>query len=194
MNNNDIRTLQILEAIDNDRSPSQRELSNKLDISLGLVNSFIKRIVQKGYCKITSIPKKRVKYILTPQGAIEKTRLTYIYIQHSFKFYKKARRDLHKLFQKFVEENVRQVVFYGASDLAEIAYISLQETPIQLVAVVDDQKDDEKFLSFVVKDPDALNSLAFDKILITAMGSNEAVLENISLKNIPRNKVSQLNY
>ena len=86
MNKIDIRTLKILEEIENDHTPSQRDLSKKLNISLGLVNSFVKRLVQKGYLKITTIPKNRVKYILTPKGAAEKTRLTYQYIQHSLAF------------------------------------------------------------------------------------------------------------
>ena len=73
MENQDIRTLKLLEEIDNDRTPTQRDLSKKLNISLGLVNLFIKRLGKKGYFKIKTIPKNRVKYILTPKGAAEKT-------------------------------------------------------------------------------------------------------------------------
>ena len=74
MDPKDIRTLKILEKVDNGMSPSQRDLAGDLNISLGLVNSFIKRLVKKGFVKITTIPKKRIKYILTPRGAAEKTR------------------------------------------------------------------------------------------------------------------------
>ena len=84
MHEKDLRTLRILEEIDRKRSPSQRYLAKKLNISLGLVNSFLKRLAQKGYFKITNIPKNRVKYILTSKGAFEKTRLTYEYIHYSF--------------------------------------------------------------------------------------------------------------
>ena len=117
MNKIDIRTLKILEEIENDHTPSQRDLSKKLNISLGLVNSFVKRLVQKGYLKITTIPKNRVKYILTPKGAAEKTRLTYQYIQHSLAFYKKTRKELRKLFKDLMAQGDRKIVFYGASDL-----------------------------------------------------------------------------
>ncbi len=95
MDNQDLRTLKILEEIEKDKDPSQRYLAGKLNISLGLVNSFIKRLAQKGLFKIKNIPKNRVKYILTPKGAAEKTRLTYQYIQYSFQFYKSARQKLH---------------------------------------------------------------------------------------------------
>jgi len=75
MDPQDLRSLQILEEIGNTHSPSQRYLARKLNISLGLANSFIKRLAKKGYVKITTIPRNRVKYMLTPQGFAEKVDL-----------------------------------------------------------------------------------------------------------------------
>jgi DNA-binding MarR family transcriptional regulator len=189
MDRKDIRTLKILEEIDNDHTPSQRDLSKKLNISLGLVNSFVKRLANKGYFKINNIPKNRVKYILTPKGATEKTRLTCQYIQHSFSFYKKNREKLKRLFKKLMAQGVRRVIFYGTGDFAEIAFISLQETSIQMLAIVDDNNIGEKFLGAVVKDPAILSSLYFDRILITSMISKDNVLERILKLGIPQSKV-----
>ena len=98
MDPKDIRTLKILEKVDNDIVPSQRDLARDLNISLGLVNSFIKRLVKKGYFKARHIPKNRMRYFLTPKGASEKTRLTYEYIQYSYNFYKEARQKLRALY------------------------------------------------------------------------------------------------
>ncbi|MBA3036925.1 MAG: winged helix-turn-helix transcriptional regulator [Desulfobacterium sp.] len=53
MKNPDIHTLKILEEIDKGTVPSQRDIAKNLNISLGLVNSFIKRLVRKGFLKIT---------------------------------------------------------------------------------------------------------------------------------------------
>ena len=104
MDTQELRTLRLLEEIESDQAPSQRDLSTRLNISLGLVNSFMKRLAQKGYFKITNIPKNRVRYILTPKGAAEKTRLTYEYIQYSFQFYKDARKKFKTLpLQKVLE-------------------------------------------------------------------------------------------
>jgi len=188
MDNQDIRTLQILEEIEKDYAPSQRELAKELNISLGLVNSFIKRLVKKGYFKITAIPRNRVKYILTPKGATEKTRLTYKYIQHSYKFYRDARLKLGLHFNDLEAQGVHSIVFYGANDIAEIAYISLQDTSIDIVAVVDDDKIGEKFMGTVVKDSSMLDSLSFDKILITSATNSNATLEKILARGISRKK------
>jgi DNA-binding MarR family transcriptional regulator len=185
----DIRTLKILEEIEKDYTPSQRELASELNISLGLVNSFIKRLVKKGYFKITNIPANRVKYILTPKGAAEKTRLTYNYIQYSYQFYKDARQKLSKQFKDLESQGIQRIVFYGANDLAEIAYISLQETSIDIVAVVDDEKIGRKFLGIVIKDPTTLDSLSFDRVLITSVEKRDTTFEKILANGISRNKV-----
>ena len=192
MDKKDIHTLRIMEEIDNDHTPSQRDLSRKLNISLGLVNSFIKRLVNKGYLKITNIPKNRLKYILTPKGAAEKTHLTYQYIQYSFDFYKKARGKLRQIFNDLRTQGVRRVVFYGKSDFAEIAFISLQETNIVMIAIVDDIKIGEVFLGGVVKNPAILDSLSFDRILITSMNKEDTTLERLLKIGIPQSKIVML--
>ena len=192
MDNQDLRTLKILEEIEKDKTPSQRYLAGKLNISLGLVNSFIKRLAQKGLFKIKNIPKNRVKYILTPKGAAEKTRLTYKYIQYSFQFYKSAREKLRILFYGLTKNGNKKIVFYGAGDLAEIAFISLQEVPIELVAVVDDNKASEIFMDFVITDSDYLSTIYFDKIIITSIDDTENILNNILKKGISRSNVAML--
>jgi len=192
MDNQDLRTLKILEEIEKDKAPSQRYLAGKLNISLGLVNSFIKRLAQKGLFKIKNIPKNRVKYILTPKGAAEKTRLTYKYIQYSFQFYKSAREKLRILFYGLTKNGNKKIVFYGAGDLAEIAYISLQEVPIELVAVIDDNKAGEIFMDFVITTSDYLTTIYFDKIIITSIDETENILNNILKKGISRSNVAML--
>ena len=149
MDPQELRTLQLLEEIEKNQMPSQRHLARQLNISLGLVNSFIKRLAQKGYFKITHIPKNRVKYILTPKGAAEKTRLTYAYIKYSYAFYKETRVKLQKLFRNLEHQNVRRLALYGTGDLAEIAFLSLLETSIELVAVIDDRKAGKKFMLWI---------------------------------------------
>jgi DNA-binding MarR family transcriptional regulator len=83
MHPNNIRTLKLLEAIEADPGPSQRDLAQQLGVSLGLVNAFVRRLARKGYFKVRQVPKNRARYILTPRGALEKTHLTLEYIQFS---------------------------------------------------------------------------------------------------------------
>jgi len=192
MNPIDLRTLRILEKVDNDGTPSQRDLARDLNISLGLVNSFIKRLAKKGYFKIGHLPKNRVRYILTPRGVAEKSRLTYEYIQYSFKFYKDARQKLRDLYAELETQGVRRIVFFGAGDLAEIAYLSLQQSCIELVAVIDVDGVGQKFMQFTIVHPDQIDSLWFDRILITSINSMESILEKIATIGISASRVVEI--
>ena len=188
----DLRTLKILEKVANESTPSQRDLARDLNISLGLVNSFIKRLAKKGYFKIGHLPKNRIRYILTPRGVTEKSRLTYEYIRHSFKFYRETRQMLRDLYAELETQGVRRIVFYGAGDLAEIAYLSLQQSCIELVAVVDDGKAGNNFMEFTVFHTDRIESLWFDRILITSVNSTESILEKIATLDIPPIRVVEI--
>jgi DNA-binding MarR family transcriptional regulator len=189
MDPQDIRSLQLLEEIENNYGPSQRDLARKLNISLGLVNSFIKRLATKGYVKITTIPRNRVRYILTPKGFAEKSRLTYEFIQYSFHFYKKAVMELHELVDEFRRRDVKKVVFFGANDIAEIASISLRGSDVELIGVVDEEMAGEEFLGFRVKSIKDLRKAHYDRVIITRVDSRELGLQELLQNEIPREKI-----
>jgi DNA-binding MarR family transcriptional regulator len=192
MNPQDIRSLQILEEIENNYASSQRDLASKLNISLGLVNSFLKRLAKKGSVKITTMPRNRVKYILTPQGFAEKSRLTFEFIQYSFRFYKKALRSLEELLDDLERRGIRKVAFYGATDLAEIAFISLRARALQLVCIVDEEKKGKKFLGLTIAPIKELRGLHFDTIIITSIDSKKELYGTLLENEIQREKIIML--
>jgi hypothetical protein len=123
---------------------------------------------------------------------MEKTRLTYQYLQYSFELYRGARRNLKRHFNGLEAQGVRRVVFYGVSEIAEIAYISLQETSIKMVAIVDEKSVGKIFLRNEVKDPRILNSLSFDRILITSIKKDDSQMERLLQKGISNSKIVML--
>lgn len=175
----ELRTLKILEAIEDDEAASQRDLARQLNVSLGLVNAFVKRLVNKGYFKVRTIPRNRVRYILTPKGMAEKSRLTYEFIRYSFQIYKDARRRMKALFAQYASKGVHRVAFCGAGDLAEIAYLSLQETSLSLVAVFDDDKAGETFFGTGIHRLEAVNRFDVDRILLTAEKNTQRMLDRL---------------
>lgn len=172
MDQQELKILRILEELDKDGTPSQRDLSRKLNISLGLVNSFVKRLAQKGYCKVTSIPKNRVRYLLTPKGAAEKSKLTYEYLLISYRFYKNSQDKIRRLFHTLEKANVKRVVFWGAGELAEIALTMLSETSLQLIGVVDYENVGHKFAGLRISDPKRVAEMNFDRIICTKSPDN----------------------
>jgi len=189
METNDIRTLKILEQVASGSLSSQRSIAKELNVSLGLANSFIKRLYTKGYVKVTTVPRNRIKYILTPRGMTEKTRLTYHFIQHSYNFYKASRQKFRQLFKDLEDTGVRRLVLFGASDLAEIAFLSLQETQIEMVAVVDDRSHNNNLLGVNVLDVAQVQELSFDRILIADGEDRDSVLDQLGSNGVPPEKI-----
>ena len=142
--------------------------------------------------KITTIPRNRLKYMLTPQGFAEKSRLTYEFIQHSLSLYKEALKKFESLLNELEKRNVKKVLFYGVSDLTEITFVSLKATNIKLVGVVDDVKKGTQFLDFTVISTSELKNLEFDSIILTALESKEHMVKKLVEKNIPREKIIML--
>ena len=192
MNTQEIRTLKILEAIDRPESPSQRDMARSLDVSLGLVNSFIRRLTKKGYFKITHLPKNRIRYILTPKGMAEKTRLTYAYLQYSYRFYRDARQKTRQLFSEMHAEGYRQIAFFGAGDLSEIAYLSLQESELEFVTISDFDTNGGVFFGYRVVDLHELKEMAFDALIVTRDLADAELTQQLIENGIAAEKIKTL--
>ncbi len=144
------RSLQLLSEISGDAPLSQRELSRRLGIAVGLVNSYLKNLVSKGFVRVKNFPSNRYAYLLTPQGIAEKSRLAYQHLNYFTSLYTVARQDYLDLFLRLERSGVREVVFCGVDEVAEIAYLSLRETGLELVAVMDDKRQGEMFFGLRV--------------------------------------------
>ena len=131
------RSFQLLSEITGDEPISQREISRRLGIALGLVNSYLKNLVAKGYVRVKSFPKNRYAYLLTPIGIAEKSRLACRHLSYFTGLYTVVRHDYLDLFRSLEAAGVSQVIFCVVDEVAEIAYLSLRETRVQLVGVVD---------------------------------------------------------
>jgi len=144
------RSLLLLSEIAGEELLSQRELSRRLGIAVGLVNSYLKNLVSKGYVRVKNFPRNRYAYLLTPQGLAEKSRLAYQHLSYFTSLYTVARQDYRDLFRRLEAAGVSEVAFCGVDEVAEVAYLSLQETGLKLVAVMDDAKSGDEFFGVPV--------------------------------------------
>ena len=162
------RDLQLLSEIETSEVVTQRGLSKRLGIALGLTNLYVKRLIKKGYIKVVNIQKNRIRYLITPQGIAEKSRLTYEYLQYSLQVYQQARRVLRARFRALAAQGRKRMVFYGAGEAAELAYLCAREIDLDLVGVVDAGCAGRRFLDQTVLDPALLPGLEYDCIVITS--------------------------
>src|SRR5574340_1160966 len=122
-----------MDEIDRNGIHSQRELSQRLNISLGLVNTFLKRLVNKGYFKVTTMPRNRVKYFLTTEGLARKSKLTAEFLRYSINFYRDIKSLILNKYTEMEEKKVQSILFCGAGEVAELAYLYLQLSSLKLV-------------------------------------------------------------
>jgi DNA-binding MarR family transcriptional regulator len=189
MKQQEIKTLKLMVSLERNPKQTQRDLAKDLDISLGLVNAFTRRLIQKGFFKIKTIPKNRIKYILTPEGVYEKTRLTYQYISYSLDFYKESRLMIKTIFDQLSDQGKKRVFFIGANELTEIALISLKESNLELASIIDDEMVGTKIMGNVIMDFSSLQSACSDDIfIVTGRNSDGAFYDkiptNVSISNV----------
>lgn len=186
------RDLALLTEISQGGHVTQRSLAEKLGIALGLTNLYLRRLARKGYIKITTIPPNRIRYLLTPKGLAEKTRLTYEYMQYSVHLYRETRRLLRKTFQELAEAGRKRVVFYGGGEAAELSYLTLQETELTLVGILDPALAGQTFFDRTIQPLEALAGLEYDQVVVTAFQGGEQGRAALRAARVPADKISTL--
>jgi len=189
MDNESHRIYKILEEISADDSITQRRLSQNLGIALGLTNLYLKRLIKKGYIMVKTMPRNRIAYNLTPIGIAEKGKLTLEYMKYSFNYYREFRERIRQAFQQVMKKGGKTLVFYGAGEVGELAYLTLQENSLELLGVIDDFKKGKNFFGKKVEGSEALLRTEFDRVVITALSSKEEIYKRLMNMGIPEEKV-----
>jgi DNA-binding MarR family transcriptional regulator len=173
------RSLQILDELSNNDSLTQRDLSSRLGIALGLVNSYIKNLITKGYVTVKTIPSKRYAYYLTPKGFTEKTRLAYHLFQDYTRIYREAKKNIRSIYKEIIDRGIKKVVLAGADEVAEIAYITLQETSLELVAVVDEEKNGSFYFGKIIKPLNSIRDMKYDVIIVSSYLGKDSIYHSL---------------
>ena len=164
------RNFEILSAIDESDQLTQRALAQRLGVALGLTNLYLKRLALKGYIKVTEFPRKpaarkRLRYLLTPKGLAEKTRLATEYMGRSLRVYRQTRETLREALAHLGQDGHKRVALYGTGEAAEIAYLTLREFGLEPVGVFD-RRPEGSFLGMQVRDIQELSVEEVDRIIV----------------------------
>ena len=171
-------TLEILEAIEAKSDVTQRSLARRMNVALGLANSYLRRCVRKGWIKIHQAPANRYLYYLTPTGFAEKSRLTGQYLSVSLAFYRKAADSCVATILYCRAKGWHRLVLCGLSDLTEIAAVRALEHDVRILAVCDPETRKTQFLNCpVVSSLDVCPS--FDACVVTDMQDPVRTLQRL---------------
>lgn len=182
-------------------SLSQRSLASRLGIALGLTNLLLKRVINKGWVRVTHIKANRVRYLITPAGIAEKARMTRHYLSYSIGYYFEARQRIGARLAQLsatwpVEPSLadgKRIAFWGGGEAAEIAYVCLQETDLRLVVVIDDTRT-RPFFHVPVHRPSALQGSSvggerFDCVVVTSFDETAPAEEALTEAGVSLDRV-----
>jgi DNA-binding MarR family transcriptional regulator len=188
----DLQTLRLMDEINRNGIHSQRELSQRLNISLGLVNTFLKRLVNKGYFKVTTMPRNRVKYFLTPEGLARKAKLTAEYLHYSVHFYRDIKDLLLEKYTEMEQNQVKSILFFGAGEVADLAYLYLQLTSIRLAGIIDEGKKGKRFFGQEIAGIESAMQAEWDMILVTRLDNIEETMNLLVGAGVDRNRIATI--
>lgn len=183
------RDMHLLNEVTHTPDVTQRELSQRIGMALGLTNLMLRRLVNKGFIKISGAKRQRIRYLITPNGILEKSRLAIEFLQYSLYFYRRVRTLLREQLAVLAKEGHRRFVLYGPGELAEIAFLTIQEMGLECVGVVrDGAAPGERFLGYHVLKPDVLAS-HYDRLIVCSLSLGREGVERMLACGIPFERV-----
>jgi len=178
----EIRELNLLQELEKNPVISQRELSHKFGIALGVTNACLKRMARRGWIRIMSLDHHKIGYYLTPKGFAEKANLTLNLISWTVQHYSALKEIIGRKLLEMENSGVKRIVFYGLSDEMEIAFVTLQGVNLELVGIVEDEDkiNRKEVFGFELRDVRQVEILKPEAVLITSLANQAERTEKLA--------------
>ena len=126
------RALEMLTHIEADPDISQVTLADELGVAVGTVNWYLKRLISKGYVKVKRAQRKKLRYIITPEGIALRANLTVDYIKTSFDLYRRVRDRSNRCLEQLKAAGYSEVHILGEGEIAEVISLTCLEQGVAL--------------------------------------------------------------
>ncbi len=130
-----LREMSLLEQIERNPDVTQASLAAQLGVAVGTVNWHIKRLIAKGFVKVKRAERRKLRYIITPEGIAERTLLTLDYIEQQMLLYRNTRKRVRELLGEVKRAGYASVRIEGENDLADICRLTCLEQNISVVEI-----------------------------------------------------------
>lgn len=121
----------ILNYLQDEEFTSQRKIAEGTGLSLGTVNIMLKKLVKKGLVKMERLNARSLRYIITPRGLAEKTRLTYRYVKQSYNYVLKVSSVMDRIIELADEHEMEGIFLFGPrNEVFEILKVPLDQNNI----------------------------------------------------------------
>jgi len=184
------RELSLLNEVQQRPEATQRQLSVKLGIALGMTNLLLHSLVGKGYVRITNAGWRKFMYALTPDGVSRKIHLTLDYVHRFLEHYSNVRQTLR---DELAHESLNaesRIAIYGNGEFAELVYLGLKELGIEEIEIfLSNAEPDRKFLGMPIQDVSDLRPDQCDRVVIATPGHAETQYQELLNHGIGRDKL-----
>ena len=123
----------LLNEIAQDSLVTQANLSNRLGIAVGSVNWYIKRLIHRGWIKVTHLDRTRLKYDLTPEGMAVFTQRALNYARDSLKVYGDFRNKAKTFVGELSQKGITQAYIEGGDEIVDILRLTCIEAGMRLL-------------------------------------------------------------
>jgi DNA-binding MarR family transcriptional regulator len=131
--NDELRELSLLEEIENDPNVNQSTLATQLGVAVGTVNWHLKRLIAKGAVKVSRAERKKLRYIITPEGLALRARLAVDYVERSLTLYRRTRQRVKERVAEVRRAGFDRVRILGEGDVADICKLTCIEQGVTIV-------------------------------------------------------------
>lgn len=181
------RELHLLTEVSREPEITQRQLSKRVGLSLGLTNVVLRNLAQKGYIRATQAGWKRWLYNLTPKGISHKVRLTVSYISRVMDDFDRVRRTLAEELDPLALNEESQIAIFGTGEFAELVYLGLKDHGIDEIDVFG--PDGGKFLGMPVREPNSLVSERYDWVMLAVLNDSDSPLDDLLVQGVSADKL-----
>ncbi|MBS1250391.1 MAG: hypothetical protein MAG431_01985 [Chloroflexi bacterium] len=123
----------LLEHLEEDPDINQATLADKLGVAVGTVNWHIKRLIKKGYLKAKPGQRRKLRYIITPEGLALRAKLTIDYVENQMRLYRQTRGDVKAFLAEVEQAGYTQVRVKGNSEIADVCRLTCLEQGVEVV-------------------------------------------------------------
>lgn len=159
--------LQIFDIIAKTPATSQKKITEQTGLTASLVHSFMRHIISKGWIRVKKVNTKRWLYFLTPDGFMEKSRISVNYLSRTFNTYRVAQNLVRAELENCARDSRWKIVVAGISELAEIAALNIKAAGgFILAGVVADVLHEKMFAGEKILPLSAINNLEYDSLWV----------------------------
>ncbi len=132
----ELRTLTLFNTVENSPEINQRQLAQELDVSLGLTNTYFQRVLKKGWVRAKQVKPRRWLYFITPQGVLEKSRLSLSYMHRTLESFRELKSKGDEHLRILSIKGVSGIHLCGENDLTEVLSFCFSGFEIELLSVI----------------------------------------------------------